>query len=755
MIGSKSLFYLSLALTIYNLGYFFEVISKSLDNKIIWYGIEYFGIASLPVLWFIFALNYSDYNEFVKSKKSFLLIVIPIITVIMVWTTKYHNFFVKFIGISSQNILPEILKINGPWYWIHVIYSYILIFLGSAIILKTVLNLPSFHIKMGIIVIFGALIPVVSSILYIFQIFPIKTFDFIGIACAISAIFLAWSLYKVKVFQIVPIIRDRIFDNISEGHIVIDTSGSILDANKTAQKILDFDMRKVIGKNIIEIFKKKELLKELINFFEINFILNENVNLLEKNIQKELINDFKSFLLNILDNNKVFKIIIEGKIKYYLINILPIKKVGKTVAGYLMSLKDITTSWLAQQNLLESSTKLKNFNTKIYNLGICNNEDEIFGIISDTALEILNFKCTCYLEYKDNLLLKKYNSNNLLEQLFANQDFLNVALYLHNNIFKEDEISTDKNVKINEFNINNFNFFNNSLINNKLMKILEGRVKICDVYFNIENNLIEHNNKNINLINNRLVQNQDKKNLSVLCTEFDNNLLEILKKDLGLKDFLNSLIIPFKNIGVFVFLSFDEYSINEDSLRLCEILAAQGIVALKRVLLQNELREQAQIDPLTNVYNRRYFDTYIEKEIERAKRYNYPITFIMLDIDRFKEVNDKYGHPTGDLVLKSVANILLGQTRKIDSIIRFGGDEFLLVLPNFLSENLNSFMDRIDTAINEWRQNTNILDFSIDFSFGISKWDPSESPGGFCDINELLETADILMYENKRKKYIN
>ncbi|MBN2073743.1 MAG: GGDEF domain-containing protein, partial [Actinobacteria bacterium] len=134
--------------------------------------------------------------------------------------------------------------------------------------------------------------------------------------------------------------------------------------------------------------------------------------------------------------------------------------------------------------------------------------------------------------------------------------------------------------------------------------------------------------------------------------------------------------------------------------------------------------------------------------LERAKRYNYPVTFLMLDIDRFKEVNDIYGHQVGDLILKSVGRILMGQTRKIDTIIRYGGDEFLLILPNFKQENIEGFKNRINTAVIQLNKETKILDFDIGLSTGIGYWYPGEN----LPVEKAVDDADGSMYDEKRRK---
>lgn len=160
---------------------------------------------------------------------------------------------------------------------------------------------------------------------------------------------------------------------------------------------------------------------------------------------------------------------------------------------------------------------------------------------------------------------------------------------------------------------------------------------------------------------------------------------------------------------------------------------------------QEQLKSQANKDYLTNLYNRRYFNEVAEDIIQLSKRENKPCSIIMLDIDKFKDINDTYGHTIGDKFIEKLANILLLNTRESDIVSRFGGDEFAILLP--FTNKQEAYKVSEDLRINVEKQNITIDDKIIKFtiSLGIDVIDYNENN---C-VNMALDKADKALYEAK------
>jgi len=160
--------------------------------------------------------------------------------------------------------------------------------------------------------------------------------------------------------------------------------------------------------------------------------------------------------------------------------------------------------------------------------------------------------------------------------------------------------------------------------------------------------------------------------------------------------------------------------------------------------LQGKLHEQANHDPLTGLYNRRYLDTTLERELARCQREGQPLSLMLIDIDHFKQINDTYGHLAGDEVLKQLADMLSAQARNADVVCRFGGEEFLLLLPNMppatalaRAEQWRRDFAASTIAFGEFRMQATL-------SLGLASY-----PGHGTSAQALIRSADRALYRAK------
>lgn len=169
--------------------------------------------------------------------------------------------------------------------------------------------------------------------------------------------------------------------------------------------------------------------------------------------------------------------------------------------------------------------------------------------------------------------------------------------------------------------------------------------------------------------------------------------------------------------------------------------------ALKMAVVLDRLREQAAHDELTGTPNRREFDRRLLEEWQRSVRFQRPLSLVMMDLDRFKVINDTHGHPAGDEVLRHVARLLAGQIRQVDCLGRYGGDEFALLLVETDRASAEAAAARLRSlvAATPCHLATNGLVIDVGISVGVAAW-----PDDADKIAALVAAADADLYASKR-----
>lgn len=235
----------------------------------------------------------------------------------------------------------------------------------------------------------------------------------------------------------------------------------------------------------------------------------------------------------------------------------------------------------------------------------------------------------------------------------------------------------------------------------------------------------------------------------------DEKIFELIK---CLNNDSEYILTPDKKIGLFPMISENKLLgcivtkgtdsiLSEKEIEYIEQLSNQAATTINRANVYAEILKHATLDALTGFYNRRQLDERIKQEVSSAKRLKRSLCAVMIDIDYFKSVNDNYGHAAGDLILKNVSKLIKKQLRDYDIAGRYGGEEFLVLLPQAKAEDAQMVAERLRKAVESKDVDVSKIcqgagNIKVTISLGISEYNPD------CEKQFILQ-ADEALYKAK------
>ncbi len=228
---------------------------------------------------------------------------------------------------------------------------------------------------------------------------------------------------------------------------------------------------------------------------------------------------------------------------------------------------------------------------------------------------------------------------------------------------------------------------------------------------------------------------------SVVCVP----LLNGQNKVIGAIELVNKIVSPSttsassKNLKPII-PTYESFTVTDMDI-LSSIATFTGI-AVENAFLYKKVEELAMVDSLTGISNRHYFNEVLRQETEKVKRYKHSICLLMMDVDNFKMINDTFGHVTGDRILRSVADILRIAVRESDFLARFGGDEFVIIMPEAKENHAFILAKRIQDMIARWNAQESTPGLKLNLSIGIHEANKDT-------IDNLLVEADRDLYQCK------
>ncbi len=645
--GAIPLIFLFISISIWSFCYSFEVMMIGINNKIFWLKIEYLGIVSVAIFWLLFCIRYTNIKK-PKTRNFFLLVSwIPLATVILAFTNDFHHLLWSNITLSPEYGGVLVLE-YGPWFWVHICYSYILYMIGLYFLVQHYFNTPKKMRQQISLVLLGGIIPGIANFIYLSKLSPFPLLDLTSLSFFITGIIIVYVLFFHRFLDIVPIARDTTIENMRDGIIVVDLNDRVVDINPAAERIINLKFSEVIGR------PTSEVLSDLADWISLS---------------KE-------------DRTPV-KVLTTGEgrdKKTFVLNLLPLSDTQGSLVGYTIIFHDNTESQTLNKNLKDQADRL----VVLYEIG-----KAITSTLKiDALLELI------YTQLSKVIRCEAYF----------------VALYLPETHQMDIRILYDEGKRYPPSIVDASEGLSSWIVENK------------------EPLLIQDLRKEMDSLSMRPILVGEKK---------------LSRSWLGVP-----LLTENNLIGLLAVASYKPYMFDNTDKLLLEQIGQQAVLSIQNAHHYEEVTRQAKLDSLTGVSNHNHFIEILYQEAEVSLSAQSPLSLIMLDIDHFKLYNDTYGHTIGDQVLRLTVQAIESHIKKTDTVGRWGGEEFGIVLPNATTTQANMVANRIRRTLSE------LPLFNVEGNT-IPKPTISQGiatiPEHTSDVDELVVIADRALYRAKAK----
>ncbi|MEP7133348.1 MAG: histidine kinase N-terminal 7TM domain-containing protein [Chloroflexota bacterium] len=307
--------------------YILELAATDLDSKFFWTQLKFAGVIATPVVWLLFALEYTGRKAWTTRTRIILLSILPLVSMGMILTNDFHHLFWLGKSLASEGGFLLLSTIYGPWFWVHAAYTYTLIMIGLVLVIRALLRWPAQYRGQMLWILLATLAPLIANVLTIFKIVP-ALLDWTPFAFIITGIGMAYALFRHRLLDIAPLARDIVIDGMKDGMIVLDANQRIVDINPAAQSIIGLSGEKQpIGKSMAE-------------------VLSRQPGLIEKYRGVDEISDEMTFG--------------EGETqRWYDLNLTTLRDENKMVLGQLITIRDITQRKHTESLLQESEARFR------------------------------------------------------------------------------------------------------------------------------------------------------------------------------------------------------------------------------------------------------------------------------------------------------------------------------------------------------------------------------------------------------------
>lgn len=252
--GATPFAILCLAATVWAVSNALEMAGTDLPTKLFWANVQYLVYATLPLAWLALVLQYTGHGAWLTTRRLALLAIEPAVATVLAWTSEYHGLIRQNVYLDTTGPFPVIGKTYGPWFWVHVAYSYFLFATCIYLSVAALRRAPRLYRRQTLTVLIGFLLPLISNVLYNLGLSPVPRHDLAPAMLGFSAIVVGVGLFRFRLFDIGPIARDTVIDGMDDGMVVLDVHNRIVDLNPAAERLLDIKASYAVGRAAEDLF---------------------------------------------------------------------------------------------------------------------------------------------------------------------------------------------------------------------------------------------------------------------------------------------------------------------------------------------------------------------------------------------------------------------------------------------------------------------------------------------------------------------
>lgn len=799
--GGRFFRWLMVAIVIYSVTTAGELAAPGIPAKLVWSKLTYLGIVSVAPLWLLFSVDFCQWPPWLTPLRQRLVWVVPVVTLALAVTNDLH-------GLVWRQVTPvpfgtgwRLVYSYGPAVWFHAVYAYLLFLAGLLLLIQACRSSTPLFRRQATALIVAGLIPWVANLLYVFKFNPWPGLDLTPLAFLATGLVTAWSFYRFRMLDLVPVAHHVLFNSLSEGVLVLDNRNRIIDLNQAAQRWIGAGPE-VTGKEVTQVIRWRPIYNP---FLDASAARSE---LEIPTAQGRLLFDLLISPLKDKYGRQQGRVVLLRDISRE----RAVLTAEQRRARHMELLSTITNDTLATHDLQQMLQVLSD------RLGELFQADGVYLTLWDKDRELTipraaygqmridyptiktepgEFTLTASVlragrplaiedafntPYLSPRIAAKFPTRSMLAlPLIAAGDKLGAAIisFHQPHRFSPEEIALGEQVgaqislavskvilyeteKRRSAQLAALQSVSQAVVSSlDLEQIFTTVVRVMQDTFGyhyVSIYLLEGEMARLGAqtgyppekihseipIHSGIIGRtiRTRRPQFVPDVSADPEFLDVAG-DIG-SEICLPLLKDQSVLGVLNVEGPRDRPLTRDDLNLLTTFSTPVTLAIDKALLYAEVQRLAIVDDLTGLYNRRGLFEFGCREFERARRFSRPLGVLFLDIDYFKCFNDTYSYAVGDQVLRQIAACLKANLREVDLIGRYGGEEFVALLPETDLPVAAQVAERVRRAVEEMRLEVDGGAVSITVSIGASQSEPNTS-----NLDAFIEQAGQALHTAK------